>query len=179
MRCFIALPLPDALVDALEPLLEAMPVGYPLSPENLHLTLAFLGEQPDFQLQAVHEALTDLRLPKFSLQLSGLGTFGEANPHTVWAGLKEATAVNALQSKVMGALHRAELTLPHRRFRPHVTLARLGRLGPGEDEKLARFLSKRHSFSCPEVEIESFALYQSLRTKAEPVYEILSDYPLI
>lgn len=178
LRCFIALPLPDPLTRALEPVLTALPVGRVVPAENLHLTLAFLGEQPDWQIEAVHEALSQISFPRFSLRLSGLDTFGEAKPHVVWAGIEKAEPVKALQAKVLGALHLAGLDLPRRRFRPHVTLARLDRLGPGEDEKLARVLGKHQSFPSPEAQIDSFVLYRSMLTKSDPVYEVLADYPL-
>ena len=178
MRCFVALPIPEALLSALERLLDAVPAGHAQPAENLHLTLAFLDEQPDAMVEAAHEALETIRFPRFPLQPKGLGTFGDRQPHTLWAGIADPGPVEALHRKVLSALHGAGLELPRRRFRPHVTLARLPRLSPDEEARLANFLSKQESFPAPEAEAAEFALYRSTPGKGGPVYDILAAYPL-
>jgi len=178
MRCFVALPLPIPLERALDPLLQAVPVGRVVPEENLHLTLAFMGEIDDRQAEAAHEALEMLAASRFQVRLSGLGTFGEADPHTLWAGVAEAAPVEALHGKVMRALRAAGLELPRRRFRPHVTLARLSRLDAGQETRLAAFLSRWSAFDCPQAEVAEFALYRSILGKGAPQYDQLASYPL-
>ena len=178
LRTFLALPMPEAARTALEPVLEALPVGRVTDVDDLHLTLAFLGEQPDDRLEAAHEAFQALTAPAFDLQPKGLGTFGGATPATVWAGVADPAPVAALAKRVRSALHGAGLPLERRRFRPHVTLARLGRLDAEDEARLARFMGRWSSFPAPVVAIEEMVLFRSILRPDGAVHEPLASYPL-
>ena len=179
MRCFIAIDLPDPVRDALEPVLAALPFGRPADPDQLHLTLAFLGEQPDELVEAAHLALEGIRFPRFDLQLAGLGSFPERRPQVLWAGVREASAVAALHGRVRAALHGAGLVLERRRFRPHVTLARVDRPGPADDDSLARFLGRWSGFPAPAFEVDSFGLWRSVLHRSGARHDELARYPLV
>jgi 2'-5' RNA ligase len=71
MRAFIALALPPEVEEALHRLQDALPLGRATDPDQLHLTLAFLGERPEAEVLAAHEALDGLRAPAFEMQLWG------------------------------------------------------------------------------------------------------------
>ncbi|WP_210530329.1 RNA 2',3'-cyclic phosphodiesterase [Rubellimicrobium arenae] len=178
MRAFIAIDMPDPVRTALENLQERIPLGKLTDPDQMHLTLAFLGEQPDDMIQAAHEALEGIRFPAFDLQLQGLGTFGNREPTVLWAGVKDPTQVKALHDKVLPALHGAGLSLERRRLRPHVTLARFDRSGPPEHEKLARFLSRWDSFPSPAFRVEGFGLWRSTLRPSGAIHDELAYYPL-
>ena len=178
MRAFVAIDLPDPVISALEALQEILPLGKPVEPEQMHLTLAFLGEQPDDLIEAAHHALGGIRFPAFEMQLSGLGTFGNREPTVLWAGIKDATQVKALHDRILPALHGAGLPLEHRRFRPHVTLARFERSGLPEHERLARFLSKWEGFPSPPFMVEDFALWRSTLRPKGAIHDELARYAL-
>ncbi|MBP1804809.1 RNA 2',3'-cyclic phosphodiesterase [Rubellimicrobium aerolatum] len=178
MRAFLAIPIPDPVRDALERVQEQLPFGRPADPEQLHLTLAFLGEQPDDLIQSAHEALEDLRFPAFVLQLQGLGTFGDRSPTALWAGVRDPAPAKALRDRILPALHGAGITLERTRFRPHVTLARLARTAPADHERLARFLSRWEAFPSPAFTVDSFALYRSTLRPSGAIHEELARYPL-
>lgn len=178
MRAFVAIDLPDPVLNALEALQEQMPLGRPVEPEQMHLTLAFLDEQPDDLIQAAHEALEGLRFPAFEMQLSGLGTFGSREPTVLWAGVRDATQVKALHDRVHSALHGAGLPLERRRFRPHVTLARFGPSEPADHERLGRFLSRWEAFPSPPFRVEDFALWRSTLRPKGAIHDELARYPL-
>jgi 2'-5' RNA ligase len=178
MRAFVAIDLPDPVKSALESLQEVMPLGRPTDPEQMHLTLHFLGEQPDELIEAAHQALEDLSFPAFEMQLAGLGTFGNREPSVLWAGVKDATQVKALHDRIRPALHGAGLPLEHRRFRPHVTIARFDRSGLAEHERLAKFLSRWESFPCPSFTVEAFGLWRSTLRPKGAIHEELARYPL-
>lgn len=178
MRVFVAIDLPEPVRDALAAVQDALPAGRLSDPEQLHITLAFLGEQPDEVVEAAHWALTRLSGPPFDLQLAGLGTFGDRAPHSVWAGIRDPAALKALQARVLSALHGAGLMLERRRFRPHVTLARLGRLAPAEAERLTRFLQRFEAFPSPPFRVADVALWRSTLLRSGAVYDELARYPL-
>lgn len=177
MRVFVGIALPEAVQDALDPVQDRLPVGRLVDAGNLHLTLAFLDEQPQAVLQALHEALAAVRAQPFTLQLRGLGTFGARSPRIVWAGVRPEPELAVLRDRVRGAARRAGIDLPRERFRPHVTLARLGdRIAAEELDRLKTFLERFETFPSPPFEVDAFTLFESVRTKAGMVYEPLADY---
>ena len=122
MRLFLAiLPDPDmrdALCAVQHELRRRGVEGNFTRPENLHLTLAFIGDYPD--PDAVLEALSELRFEPFSLALDGLGAFGEL----WWAGLRGNEALDALVRRLRRALAEAGIPFDRKRFSAHITLAR-------------------------------------------------------
>ncbi|EPX86237.1 2'-5' RNA ligase [Rubellimicrobium thermophilum DSM 16684] len=180
MRAFVAIAIPDPVVHALETVQQALPVGRAVDPDQLHLTLAFLGEQPLERLEAAHEALEEIALPAFELRLRGLGLFDEhRRPATLWAGVADDGALRGLRARVLGALHAAGLSLERRRFRPHVTLARLSALSAVEEERLAQFLGRWESFPSPPFTVRGFGLWRSTLRPSGAIHEELAHYPLV
>ena len=122
MRLFIAIRLSDemrdALVHAQNELYDRGVRGRFTAEENLHLTLAFLGEVPD--AQPVLDALADVSFTPFEIALEGMGCFGDL----WWAGLKESEALELLARKVRHALAEREIPFDRKRFSPHITLIR-------------------------------------------------------
>jgi 2'-5' RNA ligase len=178
MRAFVAIDLPDPVRAALEAVQERLPLGRPVDPDQMHLTLAFLGEQPDDVIEAAHHAMEGVRLPPFELQLQGLGTFGDRQPTVLWAGLRDPGPVKALHDRLLPALHGAGIVLERRRFRPHVTLARFDRTAQSDHERLATFLARWNGFPSPAFTVEEFGLWRSTLLKAGAVHDELARYPL-
>lgn len=122
MRLFIAIRLSDDMRDALiraQNELYARSVrGRFTAEENLHLTLAFLGEVPD--AEPVLDALSELSFSPFDLTLEGMGCFGDL----WWAGLKESAALDALARRIRHTLAEREIPFDRKRFSPHITLIR-------------------------------------------------------
>ena len=122
MRLFIAVRLSagmkDALVHAQKELYDCGVRGRFTVEENLHLTLAFIGEVPD--AQPVLDALSELDFAPFAIALEGMGCFGDL----WWAGLRESAALEALARKVRRALAEREIPFDRKRFSPHITLIR-------------------------------------------------------
>ncbi|MBQ6466153.1 MAG: RNA 2',3'-cyclic phosphodiesterase [Oscillospiraceae bacterium] len=129
MRLFLAiLPDPDmrdALCAVQHELRRRGVEGNFTRPENLHLTLAFIGDYPD--PDAVLEALSELRFEPFSLALDGLGAFGEL----WWAGLRGNEALDALVRRLRRALGDAGIPFDRKSFLPHITLVRKAQLRRG------------------------------------------------
>ena len=122
MRLFIAIPLSADMKNALADLQTAMRRrgvrGNYTNAENLHLTLAFLGEYQD--PEAVLDAMGSVRFAPFPLRLEGFGHFGDL----WWAGLAESTELNACVKRLRHALAEAGIPFDRKRFTPHITLVR-------------------------------------------------------
>lgn len=178
MRAFVGLPLPDAALDALERLQEGLTVGRLVPAENLHLTLAFLDDQPEPVLEALHQALAEIGAPPLRLAFQGVETFGGKRPRVLAAEVRKSPELSGLRDSVRSACRAAGVELPRERFRPHVTLARFPRhLEPGQVEKIARYLAAASGFRL-ECSAETLALFRSTLAPEGARYDVLAEYPL-
>ena len=122
MRLFIAILLSDELKDALlaaqNELYDRGVRGNYTPEENLHLTLAFIGDYPD--ADRVLEALSGVSFAPFELALEGMGCFGDL----WWAGLRDSAPLEALARRIRRALAEREIPFDRKRFSPHITLIR-------------------------------------------------------
>ncbi|MEX5727116.1 2'-5' RNA ligase [Rhodovulum iodosum] len=180
IRAFAALDIPQAQRMELMIVQQGLPVPRLVPPENLHLTLVFLGEIEESALEEVHLAWQALRMPGFEVSLRGLrglGVFGGGKPRAVYAGAAECPGLARLQAKLEQAARGAGLTLERRRFVPHVTLARINR-PLADPERLERHLAMRADFAAPPFAVDHFALYRSDLGAGGARYEELARYPL-
>ena len=122
MRLFIAIELSDGMKDALTRIQSDMRRrgvrGNYTNVENLHLTLAFIGEYPD--PDPVLDAMETVKFRPFSLRLEGLGRFGDL----WWAGLAGSGELTACAQRLRRALAEADIPFDRKRFSPHITLIR-------------------------------------------------------
>ena len=124
MRLFIAIRLSDALknelIKAQESLYSQGIRGNYTPEENLHLTLAFIGEYPD--PHAVLDALANVAIKPFDIRLQGIGSFRDL----WWAGLEESAPLTAVAGRVRRALAENGIPFDKKKFKPHITLLRRG-----------------------------------------------------
>ncbi|HBS50493.1 MAG TPA: RNA 2',3'-cyclic phosphodiesterase [Rhodobacteraceae bacterium] len=178
MRVFLAIPLPDDLRDALAALQDDLQAGRAVPEENLHLTLAFLDEQPEEALAALDDELSALSVAPFELVPRGLGVFGGGRPRLLYAALAPSPALDDLHARVLRAVRRAGIELRRERFVPHVTLARFGAGARGTDlERVQHFLARHMAWEGPPLPVTGFGLYHSRLGPGAAVYEELATYP--
>ncbi len=87
-------------------------------PENLHLTLAFIGEYPE--PEDVLDAIASVPFSPFSLRLDGFGSFGDL----WWVGLSQSEVLEAAVRRLRRALSDAGIPFDRKRFSPHITMIR-------------------------------------------------------
>ena len=159
MRLFIAILLTEemktALIEAQNQMYENGVAGNYSPEENLHLTLAFIGEYPD--AEEVMEILSSVYFTPFDLSLDRFGSFGE----TWWAGISDCPALNAVVRRIRRALADAGIPFDRKPFRPHITLVRKARAQRGLPE-----LEALNAF----MHVNSFCLMRSDRGKNGMVY---------
>ena len=164
MRLFIAINLSkgmkDALINAQNEMYDGGVRGNYTPEENLHLTLAFVGEFPD--AEPVLEALSGLAFTPFELCLEGLGCFGDL----WWAGMRQSPPLAALARKVRHALAEGGVPFDRKRFSPHITLLRKARgdmPGIGIEEA--------------SMTVDAFSLMRSDRGRNGMIYTELGRFP--
>ncbi len=176
IRSFIALPLPRRQRAMLAALADRLDLADPVPEENYHVTLAFLGEVPPPTLAEVDLALSGILFAPFEVEIHGIDMFGSIEaPRSLHAKVMPTPPLLHLQRMVVRAVEMVGVPLQHRRFTPHVTLARFGRLGPPHD--LVARIAHEGDFALPPFTVRSFVLYRSDLTRHGPFYEPLACYP--
>ena len=122
MRLFIAINLSqeikETLIDLQNDWYDLGVRGNYSSEENLHLTLAFIGEYPD--PMPVMDALQNVTFAPIPLQLEGVGAFGDL----WWAGVTHSSALEAVAKRIRRALAEKPIPFDKKKFNPHITLLR-------------------------------------------------------
>jgi len=100
-------------------------------PENLHLTLVFLGETQDEQIPAICAAITEAMSPPiapFTLTFSQTGCFRHSGKELWWIGANQTgpslNTLKDLRQRITGGLSAANIAYDDRAFKPHITLGR-------------------------------------------------------
>ncbi|MDQ6669561.1 MAG: RNA 2',3'-cyclic phosphodiesterase [Chloroflexota bacterium] len=179
MRLFFAIELPARVRKALGQLRPAHSGAYRwVDPALLHVTLAFLGQQPDERLEtlervgaaAASESHTTL------LKLGQRGSFGpRKEPRVLWVGIDgDVAALLALQARLATGLRQAGFELEDRAFSPHVTLARRreGAESVGPPAWPAALPAESETFT-----LDHLTLVESRLSSRGPTYIPLLEFP--
>jgi 2'-5' RNA ligase len=181
MRLFFAIELPgdvQAILGGLRPKDENRDYRW-VEPSLLHLTLAFLGEQPEEQLEALREvgasAVGGSRSGR--LHLGQAGSFGSRRaPRVLWVDLAgDLDALLSLQTRLVEGLAAAEFPIEDRPFRPHVTLARRRETAQGGPPKgwPPTLATGAGAFT-----MDKLTLFQSRLSPRGPTYVPLAEFPI-
>jgi 2'-5' RNA ligase len=179
-RAFIAVTVPPlpALLRALGELRDMGPALRPPAPENLHLTLRFLGETPAASLDAVAASVraSVADLPAFDFELYGTGVFPDpARPSVLWAGARGAQPLADLVACLAPPLETLGFAPETRPWVAHLTLARIRSRPPAE---LHRFLEKTRDRSFGSVHVAHIDLMLSDLTPHGPQYHLAASLEL-
>lgn len=122
MRLFIAIhfssEIKSVLLSAVDELKGQTVSGNFTSPENLHLTLAFIGESDN--ISAIRGAIDRCAAAPFEMAVSGSGRFGSI----YWVGIEHNPKLKALAESLQDELRRSGFDIENREFKPHITLGR-------------------------------------------------------
>ncbi len=176
MRLFIAIALPEDLRARLSELQQGMPAARWVDPDNLHLTLRFIGEADDVQAQDLDAALNQVRAERFDVTLTGVDCFGRGRKsRALWAGIAPCPELDRLRRKVEQAARAAGFAPERRKFKPHVTLARF-KGDPGY--RLHDFLACHTAFRATPFTAQEFVLFSSVLAQTGAIYTPEAAYRL-
>jgi 2'-5' RNA ligase len=183
IRAFVAILLSEEVrarvaeeIARLQPL--ASSVGWVL-PQQLHLTLKFLGERAPAELELVQEGLAEAveAIPPFTMGFHGLGAFpGLARPRVFWVGVS-AGALDAknLHARVESALAERAIPREDRPFSPHLTIGRTRT--PGGFTRLREAIARDAQKEFGSLGVEALSLMRSDLSPAGPRYTELKIFP--
>lgn len=142
-------------------------------PDELHITLQFIGEVTDETAKSLDAAFRTIRFAPLPLNLTGVGCFaGNDRPGFLWTGVERSPRLLALHRLVGRGLESSNLPLEERIYRPHVTIARLD---SPQKEAVEAFLQQNESFRCS-FEVSSFSLYCVERLNGLTTYVEQAEY---
>lgn len=159
-RLFVAIDIPGAIAKTLGDLDPNLRGVRWLPPEQMHLTLSFLGDVPEGSEAHLRENLNAIRFSAFFLPLVGIGAFpSKGRPNVIWIGVGAGHPhLFQLHKRVQDAALAAGLEPDLRPWHPHVTLARCRDVSR---ESISRFLKTNVDLDAGMIRVESFALYSS------------------
>ncbi|WP_344149184.1 RNA 2',3'-cyclic phosphodiesterase [Nocardioides koreensis] len=183
---FVALVPSQEAVDHLEEFLEPRRSAAAFrwaTAEQLHVTLAFLAAVEDRRLDELAERLgrAAARRTAFETRVAGGGAFPNAGrARVVWAGLdldeRARTEMDRMATGARAAASRTGIEVDGKRFRPHLTLARLGR--PEEVSSWVRLLDVYAGPAWTVDRLTLIASHLGEGPRGRPRYEVMEEFGL-
>ncbi|MBI2629916.1 RNA 2',3'-cyclic phosphodiesterase [Candidatus Pacearchaeota archaeon] len=175
MRVFISIDIPEKLKKEIALLQKQIYSqgffeGKITEPENLHLTLKFIGEITDSQLIQIKERLKKVKLKQFKARLGSLGVFTNDLIKIIWIKM-EGDGIFELQNKIDSCL--SDIFKKEKRFMSHLTIARVKKVK--NKPELLNLLGYEMNKEFP---VAEFNLKNSELTPTKPIYTILEKYKL-
>jgi 2'-5' RNA ligase len=183
VRLFLAIPLPpDLAARASQILPTSLPALRRVKAENLHVTLAFLGQTPDERLDDVAAAAREAaaRVSAFALSFDRAGRFPErGRPRVVWLGIAGGEAsVAELGAGVYAALRTRRLSFDDRPLAPHLTLARVVEDASSAEAKTVGAALEGLAIEELRFEVNDITVVQSVLSPKGPRYTARATVPL-
>jgi 2'-5' RNA ligase len=176
MRLFIAIEIPDDLKTKIGRLRLDIPGARWVPAEQIHLTLAFLGEVEEAAVEPLITELARIHLPEFTLNFSGAGCFPDRRrPRVLWVGVEPHSQLVGLAAGVHDAVLACGIPQEERPFSPHITLARFRFPAPGET---AAFFDRPEIQKLPSFPVREFILFESRLTQHGAVHSPVRVFPL-
>lgn len=180
IRSFIAIPLPAPLKQRLDSVqrqvLKLSPGLKPVRPDNLHLTLQFLGDRPQDELAKIAQVMVSVGARKkiFNVHLEGLGIFPHCRrPRVLWIGLSPLHNLQALHTLLREEMSSAGISTEQKPFRPHLTLGRFR--DPGKNRAdLGHFMTQRYGT----LQVDRIVLFGSRLTATGAIHSPLASVTL-
>ncbi len=150
-----------------------------VEPQNIHITLKFLGDTPLNQIQAIESIMKDAvkSIQPHMLRLEGTGVFPNENYiKVIWLGIKGAEHLSTIADILNEQCTKIGVKKDKRGFSAHLTIGRM-KSARGKDEIIS-LLQKYHDICFAEIPVNSINLKKSTLTPNGPIYETLSTVQL-
>ncbi len=176
MRLFIAIPVPEEIRQGLMAVSSGVRGARWVRPEGMHITLFFCGETDRAQASDLDAELADIHIPPFDLRCDGFGYFERGSRiKSIWVGIEGNTTLGYLHGRVESAAVKAGFEREARKYKPHITLARLKQT---RADDVGQWIATHDTIATPAFMVDKFTLYRSHLAREGAMYEPLVDYPI-
>ena len=169
------------LARLISPLMQKWPEYRWVEPENLHLTLNFLGDVPDQKIPRVCEIVRETMAghSRFKFAFSELGAFPKAlRPRILWVGVADGKSqLTKIYYDIADQLNELRLDRDRKAFRPHVTLGRI-RDRQRWPDSVIEHLQTGSSLQLGTVDVNEVVLFSSHQENTGPIYTVMDRAPL-
>jgi len=135
MRLFFGINFDEKLKERFRNVIEVMKEdiikGRLINPENIHMTLVFLGEVEEEMVIKLNNILDNINIQAFNINLSNLGTFPKKDGDILWIGIDDNPILEEVVKKLTTQLKDLGFTIENRPYTPHITIGRKIRLKEG------------------------------------------------
>jgi len=147
----------------------------PVKPQNIHLTVRFLGDISPPMVDAIYEEMKQLSFTPFETELRGLGAFPKLSyPRVVWAGIRKGAdkltdVFEQLEPRLRGLGFKPDT----KGFSPHLTIARV-RTGRNKAQ-LIKLIQEQEDYKFGTIKVEYLRLKKSDLTPKGPIYTTIRE----
>lgn len=178
VRLFVAIDLPDDIRDqfrdAQNTLRSCRARLTLVDQESMHITLKFIGEVSGSSLTSITDILQTIDVSPFSMEVGLIGTNSQRAPRVVWAEVNDSGQCRNLAENIDTALSSLGCDPEKRKFRAHITIARVRQFHQSLFDALAEI-----STSCSgTIPVKEFILKKSELTPDGPIYTDILRVPL-
>jgi RNA 2',3'-cyclic 3'-phosphodiesterase len=185
VRLFVALEIPSEVRNLLAAWIKNLSAVQPSSaqknvrwvrPENLHVTLKFIGEIPVDKLDSIQGELNAVGSDHLvELRFRGVGFFpSERRPRVLWVGMEASPNLASLAGEIEQRLEKLGIERERRPFTPHLTLARFD--PPGISERLRNKVQENLAYDFGLLRTSEFHLIQSKLKPTGAEYTALQSF---
>jgi 2'-5' RNA ligase len=187
LRAFIAIEIPPEIKKAISAQTASLQQNSGravrwIAPENIHLTLKFLGEISPANLQMLTQTLQAecIEHSPFDITVASLGSFpNPRRPRVIWIGLDIPPELNRLQRNIESVTSRLGYTTEDKPFAPHLTIGRVReQASTAEIQSLRTALENTQVGKLGTFSVHTVYLYKSDLRPSGPIYSRLSSAPL-
>lgn len=178
LRVFIGIDISDYnvlnnLIKIRDSLVETGADLKPVSNENLHITIRFIGEIPMYVVNSICNELSKLTYKPFKVKVQGIGVFPSiSRPRVIWAGITEGIdELTYIHETIEKMLRKLGIPPDREKFVPHITLARVR--SDRNLSKLTKLISNMVTYDFGVFIVNEIVLKRSILTPSGPIYNNL------
>lgn len=148
----------------------------PVEPQNIHITLRFLGDISPDMVDKVYDAIKNVKFSPFMIKLCGLGVFPSLNyPRVVWAGMTiGADQLKNIYGQLEPQIRGLGFAADDHGFSPHLTIARVR--SAAAKQRLAELVTKKADYEFGMINAQCLRLKRSVLSPKGPTYSTLKEF---
>jgi len=181
IRSFIAVEVPffSSIGSAIEALKSTRLVAKFVEPQNMHLTLRFLGDIDETDVPAIMDGMKQAAsdISPFEMELSGMGFFpGGKRINVIWLGFEGAEPLKDFVSRLSSEFEKSNIRpegMDSREFTPHLTIARVKY--PGDKRRVIEVINSYSSTTFGILSVDKILLKKSVLQRSGPIYSTLGS----